>query len=140
MQNCDLIAISNFTMEGFFTSGTIRKKSLIYSVVAVRLGRCPKKEKPHTSLMVPLPQDDAGSIDLERQSSLEQMVLHIHESFQKANMEFYKLVQNTIPQEVRIFDSIKFICFTTSNDKKFRLIRFIVYLLKLYLSPVVAQS
>ncbi len=68
---------------------------------AVRLGRCPKKEKPHTSLMVSLPQDDAGSIDLERQSSLEQMVLNIHESFQKANAEFYRQVQSMIPTEVR---------------------------------------
>ncbi len=94
------------------TSGPLRRElqisfrsskfaNIVLLSAAVRLGRCPKKEKPHVSLMVALPQDDAGSIDLERQSSLEQMVLHIHESFQKASIEFYRLVQPQSSPEVR---------------------------------------
>lgn len=39
--------------------------------------------------MVQLPRDQEGSIDMEKQSSLEQMVININEAFQRANEEFY---------------------------------------------------
>ena len=75
---------------------------------AVRLGRCPKKEKPASSHMLALPQDREGGLDVEKQASLEQMVLNVHEAFRKATTHFQDYLALQKKGEVRILLKIYF--------------------------------
>ncbi|CAH1789587.1 unnamed protein product [Owenia fusiformis] len=51
---------------------------------AVRLGRCPKKDRPRISTRISLPQCENGLVDIEVQSRTEQMVLNIHQAFKNS--------------------------------------------------------
>ncbi|CAC5399797.1 unnamed protein product [Mytilus coruscus] len=54
---------------------------------SVRLGRCPKKDKPSRFNFFKLPQGAVGT-DVEKQIRTEQMILCIHEAFRGARKEF----------------------------------------------------
>lgn len=54
---------------------------------AVRLGRCPKKDKPSRFNFFKLPEGAIGT-DVEKQIRTEQMILCIHEAFRAARKEF----------------------------------------------------
>lgn len=54
---------------------------------AVRLGRCPKKDKPSRFNFFKLPEGAVGT-DVEKQIRTEQMILCIHEAFRGARKEF----------------------------------------------------
>lgn len=54
---------------------------------AVRLGRCPKKDKPSRFNFFKLPEGSVGT-DVEKQIRTEQMILCIHEAFRGAQKEF----------------------------------------------------
>ena len=54
--------------------------------LAVRLGRCPKKDRPAKSTFMYMPQND--TLDLDRQVRTEQMVLTVHDAFRKACQDF----------------------------------------------------
>lgn len=56
----------------------------------VRLGRCPKKDKPAKSNFFKLPQNAFGSVDVDKQIKTEQMILTIHEAFRNACTSFNK--------------------------------------------------
>ncbi|KAK3083200.1 hypothetical protein FSP39_016581 [Pinctada imbricata] len=51
---------------------------------AVRLGRCPKKDKPKRLDFFKLPKNQQGTVDVDKQIKSEQMVLNIHNSFRMA--------------------------------------------------------
>lgn len=51
---------------------------------AVRLGRCPKKDKPKKMDFFKLPQNKHGKVDIDKQIRSEQMVLTIHDAFRTA--------------------------------------------------------
>lgn len=53
---------------------------------AVRLGRCPKKDRPSKSSFMYMPQND--TLDLDRQVRTEQMVLTVHDAYRKACLDF----------------------------------------------------
>lgn len=53
---------------------------------AVRLGRCPKKDRPAKTSFMYLPRDT--TLDLDRQVRTEQMVLTVHTAFRKACDDF----------------------------------------------------
>lgn len=55
---------------------------------AVRLGRCPKKDKPKRSNFFKLPQNQNGAVDVDKQIRTEQMVLTIHDAFRAARKDF----------------------------------------------------
>lgn len=52
--------------------------------IAVRLGRCPKKDKPKKMDFFKLPQNKHGKVDIDKQIRSEQMVLTIHDAFRTA--------------------------------------------------------
>ncbi|XP_021370913.1 peroxisome proliferator-activated receptor alpha-like [Mizuhopecten yessoensis] len=54
----------------------------------VRLGRCPKKDKPSKTKFFKLPQTSHGSVDVDKQIKSEQMVLTIHDAFKAAFRSF----------------------------------------------------
>lgn len=53
-------------------------------IKAVRLGRCPKKDKPKKMDFFKLPQNKHGKVDIDKQIRSEQMVLTIHDAFRTA--------------------------------------------------------
>ncbi|XP_060591813.1 ecdysone-inducible protein E75-like [Ruditapes philippinarum] len=53
---------------------------------AVRLGRCPKKDRPAKTSFMYMPRD--STTDLDRQVRTEQMVLTVHAAFRKACEDF----------------------------------------------------
>ena len=55
-------------------------------ISAVRLGRCPKKDRPSKSSFMYMPQND--TLDLDRQVRTEQMVLTVHDAYRKACQDF----------------------------------------------------
>lgn len=63
----------------------VHKNSLCFSFTkAVRLGRCPKKDKPKKMDFFKLPQNKHGKVDIDKQIRSEQMVLTIHDAFRTA--------------------------------------------------------
>ena len=62
-------------------------KSNFVHISAVRLGRCPKKDKPSRFNFFKLPEGAIGT-DVEKQIRTEQMILCIHEAFRAARKEF----------------------------------------------------
>jgi len=59
---------------------------LILSSSAVRLGRCPKKDRPAKTSFMYMPQDSTSELD--RQVRTEQMVLTVHAAYRKSCEDF----------------------------------------------------
>ncbi|XP_005105182.1 uncharacterized protein LOC101863045 [Aplysia californica] len=60
---------------------------------AVRLGRCPKKDRPASSSFFMLPKTQHGGVDIDKQVKTEQMVLYIHDAFKQALKEFETIAE-----------------------------------------------
>ncbi|XP_041374323.1 uncharacterized protein LOC121387341 isoform X2 [Gigantopelta aegis] len=69
---------------------------------AVRLGRCPKKDRPASSHFFVLPQNSSGSVDVDKQVKNEQMVLNIHGAFKLAAKVYDEVSKYLSPDEVQI--------------------------------------
>ena len=69
---------------------------------AVRLGRCPKKDKPAVCSMVQLPHNEAGVVDMERQVRLEQMVLTVHDAYRYSTAELDDVLIHNLSDKVRV--------------------------------------
>ena len=54
----------------------------------MRLGRCPKKDRPSSSSFFVLPQSASGAVDVDKQVKMEQLVLSIHDAFKGAISSF----------------------------------------------------
>ncbi|XP_076446100.1 uncharacterized protein LOC143283717 [Babylonia areolata] len=67
---------------------------------AVRLGRCPKKDRPSSNSFFVLPQSASGAVDVDKQVKMEQMVLSIHDAFKSAVRDYDAVAANISPQEV----------------------------------------
>ncbi|KAL8586171.1 hypothetical protein ACOMHN_057733 [Nucella lapillus] len=66
---------------------------------AVRLGRCPKKDRPSSNSFFVLPQSASGAVDVDKQVKMEQMVLSIHDAFKRAVRDYDTVAANIRPQE-----------------------------------------
>ena len=72
-----------------------------YTITAVRLGRCPKKDRPSKSSFVYMPQEN--TIDLDRQVRTEQMVLTVHAAYKKA-CEYFNDITKLLDKD-EVFNS-----------------------------------
>ncbi|XP_061184678.1 ecdysone-inducible protein E75-like [Saccostrea echinata] len=69
---------------------------------AVRLGRCPKKDKPKKMDFFKLPQNKHGKVDIDKQIRSEQMVLTIHDAFRTAIKDCLTSTRSTSFKHLRI--------------------------------------
>ncbi|XP_056010283.1 ecdysone-inducible protein E75-like isoform X2 [Ostrea edulis] len=76
---------------------------------AVRLGRCPKKDKPKKMDFFKLPQNKHGKVDIDKQIRSEQMVLTIHDAFRTAIKDCLTATRPT---------SFKHLTITCENDAR----------------------
>ncbi|KAK6166069.1 hypothetical protein SNE40_022847 [Patella caerulea] len=67
---------------------------------SVRLGRCPKKDRPGSNCFFVLPQNQNGAVDVDKQVKTEQMILSIHDAFKSAVKEFDRVAGELSPKEV----------------------------------------
>lgn len=74
--------------------------SCLFPLSAVRLGRCPKKDRPSSANFFVLPQNQSGAVDVDKQVKNEQMVLCIHDAFKSASKEFDRVSKDVAPVEV----------------------------------------
>ena len=69
-------------------------------MTAVRLGRCPKKDRPSSSSFFVLPHSASGAVDVDKQVKMEQMVLSIHDAFKAAVRDYDSMAAQLRPAEV----------------------------------------
>ncbi|ESP00830.1 hypothetical protein LOTGIDRAFT_238472 [Lottia gigantea] len=67
---------------------------------SVRLGRCPKKDRPASNSFFVLPQNQSGAVDIDKQVKTEQMILSIHDAFKLAVKEFDRVAFELSPSEI----------------------------------------
>lgn len=72
----------------------------LLSSPAVRLGRCPKKDRPSSNSFFVLPQSASGAVDIDKQVKTEQMVLAIHDAFKAAVLDYDAIAKQLSPEEV----------------------------------------
>lgn len=61
----------------------------VFLLSAVRLGRCPKKDKPSRFNLFKLTTSkNPESVDSDKQYRTEELILKLHESFRRANIKF----------------------------------------------------
>ncbi|XP_063412689.1 ecdysone-inducible protein E75-like isoform X2 [Mytilus trossulus] len=81
---------------------------------AVRLGRCPKKDKPSRfNLFKISSNENHDRIDIDKQIKTEELILKIHDSFMAANKEFHALTcryQQSKVLEVKCENDTKILC------------------------------
>ena len=66
--------------------------------LAVRLGRCPKKDRPSKTSFLYMPRD--STTDLDRQVRTEQMVLTVNQAFTRACEDFNDFSELFIDKDV----------------------------------------
>lgn len=67
---------------------------------AVRLGRCPKKDRPSSNSFFVLPQSASGAVDVDKQVKTEQMVLAIHDAFRAARRQYDAVARHLAPPQM----------------------------------------
>ncbi|XP_046554792.1 nuclear hormone receptor E75-like [Haliotis rubra] len=72
---------------------------------SVRLGRCPKKDRPSSANFFVLPQNQSGAVDVDKQVKNEQMVLCIHDAFKSASKEFSRVSSEAAPAEMEVIST-----------------------------------
>lgn len=72
----------------------------------MRLGRCPKKDKPSKSNFYRLPQNRNGAVDVDKQIKTEQLVLTLHDAYRSAEVDFQKLYQEFATEDVSFYNNI----------------------------------
>ncbi|XP_052103132.1 ecdysone-induced protein 75B-like [Mytilus californianus] len=80
---------------------------------AVRLGRCPKKDKPSRFNLFKISNENHDKIDIDKQIRTEELILKIHDSFMAANKEFHALTcryQQSKVLEVTCEHDTKILC------------------------------
>nr|KAG5703812.1 hypothetical protein BaRGS_031446 [Batillaria attramentaria] len=73
---------------------------------AVRLGRCPKKDRPSSNSFFVLPQSASGAVDVDKQVKTEQMVLAIHDAFRAARRQYDTVALHLAPAEMAEVTSV----------------------------------
>ncbi|XP_064598092.1 peroxisome proliferator-activated receptor gamma-like [Liolophura sinensis] len=72
---------------------------------SVRLGRCPKKDKPAKSNFIQLPQNQNGSVDMDRQIRMEQLILNIHDAYKLAKASYERTIDSLVSRELMFLSS-----------------------------------
>ena len=78
--------------------------NVLFHISAVRLGRCPKKDRPAKTSFMYMPQD--STIDLDRQVRTEQMVLTVHAAYRKSCDDFDEFSGLFVDKQVIVSYSI----------------------------------